>query len=85
MAKLKNVDVESEETGVALVVFSGVHDVATSTLIWDLFEGLIQENELVVADFCSARFIDLSMLRVAFAAEKRANELGKKFRVELPT
>ncbi len=85
MAKLKDVDVESHGTGVALVVFSGAHNVATSARIWDLFEGLIQENELVVADFCSARFIDLSMLRVAFAAEKRASELGKDFRVQLPT
>jgi len=50
MVKLKDVDVESHGTGVALVVFSGAHDVATSARIWDLFEGLIQENELVVAD-----------------------------------
>ena len=82
---LKNVDVEFPRAGVAVVTFAGAHDVGTSAVISELLEDLIQANELVVADFSSARFIDSSMLKVLFAAEKRASELDKILSIRLGT
>lgn len=84
-ATLENVDVEFPRAGVAVVTFAGAHDVATSAVISELLEGLIQANELVVADFSSAKFIDSSMLKVLFAAERRATDLDKTLSIRLGT
>jgi hypothetical protein len=82
---LEGVNVHFPSVGVALVVFAGVHDVATSSATRDFLRGLIVENDLVIADFCSASFIDISMLRVLFEAERWAGELGRVFRLQLTT
>jgi anti-anti-sigma regulatory factor len=82
-ADLDDVYVECPRPGVAVVIFAGKHDVATSPAISYLLEGLTRANASLVADFTSATFVDTSVLRVLFAAEERASELGKEFRIQL--
>ena len=84
MEVLKDVSVQSPTAGVALIFVSGAHTYATTTRVVDLLNGLIRENDLVVADFCSARFIDLTMLRALFAGKQTAHKLGKEFRIQMP-
>jgi anti-anti-sigma regulatory factor len=48
-------------------------------------EALVQENELVVADFSGALFVDASMLHVLVAADRLARERCKTFRLQLGT
>lgn len=80
---LDAVHIEYPRAGVAAVRFARKHDVSTNSAISELLEGLMYENELVVADLSRARFIDLAMLNVLFAAEETARALGKEFRIEL--
>ena len=68
--------------GVAVVSFGGEHDIANRTIASLLYR-LTQDNELVVDDFSSAKFIDSAMLSVVFEAEERARDLGKQFRIHL--
>ncbi len=82
---LADVQVERPIDGTAVVVFSGDHDMATKHEVNDLLGSLVRSDELVVADFSSATFIDSSIIGVLFDTKARANELGKTFRLQLST
>jgi anti-anti-sigma factor len=82
---LDDVVIERPANGTAVVVFSGEHDLATKDEVRDLLDSLLWEENLVVADFSSAAFVDSSLLGVLLDANERARELGKTFRLQLGT
>lgn len=68
-----------------MVVFSGEHDVATKHEVADLLESLVRGDDLIVADFSTASFVDSSILGVLLDTDRQARELGKTFRLQLGT
>ena len=82
---LDDVQVERPAPGAAVVVFSGEHDLATRGEVRDLLGSLVLSDELIVADFSSAEFVDASILGVLVDTDRRARELGKTFRLQLHT
>jgi anti-anti-sigma factor len=83
--RLEDVKVERPADGTAVVVFCGEHDMATKDEVRNLLDSLLWEDDLLVADFSSACFIDASMLGVLLDTNERARELGKTFRLQLGT
>ena len=82
---LDDVQVERPAPGKAVVVFSGEHDLATRNDVSDLLGSLVSSDELIVADFSSAEFVDSTILGVLLDTNQRALELGKTFRLQLNT
>jgi anti-anti-sigma regulatory factor len=80
-------DVQLERPGkrVAVVSFTGEHDLATCDTTRRLLTGLIDENRLVVADFSRASFVDGSIVDVLRDAGRHARERGSGFRLQLET
>ena len=85
MALTDDVLVERPADGTAVVVFSGEHDLASAPEVRELLDSLLRQDELVVADFSTAQFVDSSILGVVLETQARANELGKVFRLQLHT
>ena len=63
----------------AVVVFSGEHDLHSAPEVKELLDSLLRQDDLVVADFSSAQFVDSSILRVLLDILAQALELGKVF------
>ena len=82
---LEDVQVERPAERTAVVVFSGEHDLATKDQVRNLLDSLLREDDLLVADFSSASFVDSAMLGVVLSTNKQARELGKTFRLQLGT
>ena len=81
----QDLKVERPLDGTAVVVFAGEHDLATKGEVYELLSSLIDANELVVADFSSASFVDSSMIGVLLDTNEQARALGKTFRLQLGT
>jgi anti-anti-sigma factor len=82
---LEEVRVERPAPGTAVVAFAGEHDLATKDLVEALLESLVDENELVVADFSEAAFVDSATMRVLLNADMAARIRGRRFRLQLGT
>lgn len=82
---LEDVLVERPAPGAAVVIFSGEHDMATTGEVRNLLDSLLSEDDLLVADFSSASFVDSSILSVVLDTNEQARELGKTFRLQLGT
>lgn len=82
---LDDVQVERPAPATAVVVFSGEHDLATRGQLSDLFDSLVLNDELIVADFSAATFVDSSILGVVLDTHRRARGLEKTFRLQLHT
>lgn len=80
-----NLRVERPHAGAAVVVFDGEHDLATAADVRALLEALIQENELVVADFSVAEFVDSSTIATLLTCHQTAVARGSTFRLQLGT
>ena len=85
MAPTADVLVERPADGTAVAVFSGEHDLASAPEVTALFDSLLQQDDLIVADFSSAQYVDSSILALVFDTQARARELGKVFRLQLHT
>lgn len=85
MAPIDDVLLERPTNGTAVVVFSGEHDLASAPEVRKLLDSLLQQDDLIVADFSSAQFVDSSILGVVLDTQARAVELGKVFRLQLHT
>ena len=85
ISPLQDLAVEHPRDGAAVVVFSGEHDVATAEAVHSTLESLVEQNELVVADFSEAEFVDSATLHALVRAARRAKERGTCFRVQLGT
>jgi anti-anti-sigma factor len=79
------VHVEHPSPGTAVVLFTGEHDLVTRDDVRELLDSLIEQNELVVADFSEARFVDSTMLHVLVNADATARMRGRTFRLQLGT
>jgi anti-anti-sigma factor len=82
---LEDVQVERPADGTAVVVLSGEYDIATKDELKGLFDSLLSEDDLLVADFSSALFVDSSVLGVVLDTNEQARSLGKTFRLQLGT
>ena len=82
---LEDVLVERPAPGTAVVVFSGEHDMATKGELGELLDSLLSQDDLLVADFSAASFVDSSVLGVMLDANEHARSLGKTFRLQLGT
>ena len=85
MGGLERIRVEQPAADVAVVEFTGEHDLAEAERIQALFESLVEQNALVVADFSEAEFVDSSVLRTLFRAHSVAADRGSSFRLQLGT
>jgi anti-anti-sigma factor len=83
MATIEGIQVASPGVGVAVVSFIDEHDLATKSELSALLHALVRQNDLVVADFSQALFIDSSTLNVLLSAHKLALERGTVFTVQL--
>ena len=68
-----------------MVVFSGEHDLSTAHHVRHLLASIMRRDDLIVADFSSASFVDSSIRRVLLDAHAQARELGKVLRLQLGT
>ena len=82
---LEHVQVEYPTPGTAVAVFTGEHDLATKGSVKELFASLLDENELVVADFSDAHFVDAAILGVVLDTNDLAERRGHTFRLQLGT
>ena len=83
MGALEGITVALPGDGVAVVSFTDEHDLATSNALSEMLDGLVRENDHVVADFSEALFVDSSTLRVLVEAHKLARERAAGFTVQL--
>jgi anti-anti-sigma factor len=81
----QNIELETPGSRVAVVSFTGEHDVAARDEARDFLSGLIAENGLVVTDFSRAEFVDSWILAVLRDTGRAADKLGVTFRVQLGT
>jgi anti-anti-sigma factor len=82
---LHNARVEHPSPSSAVAVFVGEHDRVTADRVLGMLTWLIEDNELVVADFSEAEFVDSSILDVLLQSERAARECGHRFRLQLAT
>jgi anti-anti-sigma factor len=80
---LEDVRVASPCAGVAVVSIADEHDLATRIEFSALLHALVRQNELVVADFSQALFLDSSILKVLIEAHKLALERGSRLCIQL--
>lgn len=85
LSPLTDVHVEQPAPGAAVAVFSGEHDMADKDAISELLRSLVDENELVIADFSQAGFMDSSILHVLAQTKTGAEARGRTFRLQLGT
>ena len=85
MGELQDIRVERPTRNAAVVEFTGEHDLAQADRIQGLFESLVEQNAVVVADFSEAQFVDSSVLRTLFRAHLAAESRGSSFRLRLGT
>jgi anti-anti-sigma factor len=82
---ISEVHVEYPTPGSVVVNFNGEHDLVTRDDIAQLLESLIEQHELVVADFSEALFVDSTILHVLVNADATARCKGRTFRLQLGT
>jgi anti-anti-sigma factor len=82
---LRDVQVEQPAPGTAVAVFEGEHDFVTREAVEALLGSLAQANDLVIADFSRAYFVDAAILGVLRNADRAAKDRGGTFRVQLGT
>ena len=82
---LEDVHVEQPASGTAIAVFAGEHDLAMKRQVHELLTGLLDDNELVIADFSHAQFVDSSILGVLIAVRQEAENRTATFRLQLGT
>lgn len=82
---LQDLRVECPRPGAAVVVFTGEHDLMTADRIQALLVSLVAQNDLVVADFSEAEFVDSSVLSALFRTNAAARRSGTSLTLQLGT
>jgi anti-anti-sigma factor len=80
---IEDVRVASPRAGVAVVSIADEHDLMTRIEFSALLHALVRQNDLVVADFSEALFVDSSILKVLIDAHKLAIERGSRLCLQL--
>jgi anti-anti-sigma factor len=80
-------DIEVEQPGPAraVVVFKGEHDLAQVKALGDRLSTLVAANELVVADFSNAEFVDSSIINLLLRIKREAEARQSRFRIQMGT
>ena len=82
----EDVAVEWPISGVAVVTFTGEHDLATRDATAALLSRReIEENQAVIVDFSKAEFVDGAILGVLRNTDRAAREQDTIFRLQLAT
>ena len=81
----EDVAVEWPISGVAVVTFTGEHDLATRDATAALLDTLVEENQAVIVDFSKAEFVDGAILGVLRNTDRAAREQDTIFRLQLAT
>ena len=82
---IEDVVIEDPGPRKAVVRFVGEHDLSERDDVGRLLNALLDENDLVVADFSDAVFVDSTMMHVLVEAEMEARRRGVRFRLLLGT
>lgn len=82
---LLDVRVEQPGADVAVVSFTGEHDLFTRDEIRDLLGELVGQHQTVVVDFSEAAFVDAAVLAVLRDVSRRAQAHGTVFRLQFGT
>lgn len=82
---LEDVQVDKPVPGTAVAEFKGEHDLMTRDATEELLGSLVKENDLVVADFSRAYFVDAAILRLLLNADRVAKRNGRAFCLQLGT
>lgn len=77
--------VEHAAADTVVVRLLGEHDLAERGELQTLFESLVQDNSVVVADLSDATFVDSTILHLLVEVDHAARRLGSSFRVQLAT
>jgi anti-anti-sigma regulatory factor len=85
MEKSLDIDVEQPGVGRAVVVFKGEHDLTQVNALGKLLFALVAANELVVADFSKARFVDASLIYLLLQVRDSAEATDHRFRIQMGT
>jgi anti-anti-sigma factor len=80
-----DVAVEEPEARRAVIVFKGEHDLAQVEALGELLSGLVAANELVVADFSEAEFVDSSIINLLVETRHEAEARKRRFRIQMGT
>ena len=80
-----DIEVEQPESGQAVVVFKGEHDLAQIDALGDRLSALVAANELVVADFSDAEFVDSSIINLLLETKREAEARKSRFRLQMGT
>jgi anti-anti-sigma regulatory factor len=83
VVSIEGIEITSPGVGIAVMSFTDEHDLTTKTELSALLHGLVRQNELVVADFSQALFVDSSTLNLVVSAHKLAVARGTRFTVQL--
>lgn len=74
---------ERADPGVAVISFSGEHDLNTAPELRGQLAAAIEDRVPVVVDFSGAAFVDSSILGAVLDARRQAHERGLGFSVTL--
>lgn len=80
-----DVHVEQAAPGRAVVLFKGEHDLSCTEALRERLAALVGENELVIADFSDAQFVDSSVINVLVETKREAEASGRRFRIQVGT
>lgn len=80
-----DIEVLQPEAARAVVVFKGEHDLAQVEALGDRLSALVAANELVVADFSDADFVDSSIINLLLETKREAEARQSRFRVQMGT
>ena len=82
---LLDIEIETPVAGRAVVVFKGEHDLAQVNALNERLSSLISENELVIADFSEAQFVDSSIIALLVETKREAEATQRRFRISMGT
>jgi anti-anti-sigma factor len=77
------IEIDSGDGGVAVVTFSGEHDLNTAPELRERLAGAIEGESPIVVDLSGAAFIDSSIIGAVLDARREAHEKGLGFAVAL--
>ncbi len=80
-----DIEVEQPDVGRAVVVFKGEHDLTQVEALGERLSALVAENELVVADFSDAEFVDSSVINLLLETKREAEARQRRFRIQMGT
>ena len=85
MSDALDIEVEQAGAGRAIVVFRGEYGVPQVEALGDRLSALVAENELVIADFSKAVFVDAAIISLLVETRREAETKQRGFRIQVGT